>query len=47
MMSKKQILFGILIFLTIVLYSCAKKYYTEYPGKITKGYTKPPKDLKR
>lgn len=27
--------------------SCAPKYYTDHPGKVTKGYNKPPKKLKK
>jgi hypothetical protein len=46
-MSKKHILVVILIILSVVIYSCSKRYYTDYQGKVTKGYNKPPKELKK
>jgi len=46
-MRKKHILVMILIIFSTTIYSCAEKFYSEYPGKVTKGYNKPPKDLKR
>jgi len=39
--------FLILIIVSVLMYSCAPKYYSEYPGKVTKGYKKPPKELKK
>jgi len=46
-MKKKNILVVILIVLSVLICSCAPKYYSDHPGKITKGYKKAPKELKK
>ncbi len=46
-MNKSYILYLILIILILISVSCAPKYYSNYQGKVTKGYNKPPRELKK
>ncbi len=46
-MRKKLKITVMLIILSIVVCSCYHRYYSEYPGKVTKGYHKPPKEIKK
>jgi len=46
-MKKKNILVIILIVILVFIFSCAPKYYSDHRGKVTKGYKKAPKELKK
>ena len=46
-MKKNCIFVLILIVSLLIPYSCTPKYYSNYRGKVTKGYNKPPKEIKR
>jgi len=49
LMRKKSLLIFIITFCTLIIVptSCSSKYYTNHQGKVTKGYNKPPKKLKK
>ena len=46
-MKRRHILILLIVILTVMPYSCTRMYYTDYPGKVTKGYKKPPKEWKK
>jgi hypothetical protein len=46
MKRKPAFIILLLIIVSIVFGSCSRRYYSNHPGKVTKGYNKPPKKWK-